>query len=285
MALTTILREAGSELADVDRRIREKLRWTRALEKPLSSGRGYQMGDWGLVGTAFDFWLRGYLIVTYGAQETETVLDAVSTLSQRGHFGRDPKVSLGDNDQREYLPDAVARISAERRAEIAAGRIFGATFLYNCIAAARLEGFYRRGKCSAAPNGNIYGDLEALGGLTRRMGRVLEGKTYELNPQFPVFGTLLKGTDADFGVDDMLVEIKCSKELCPGGAAVQVLAYILLMAHEHGIRGTRSPYRRIGIYSARYGALGTANAKDLLEEMNIVQGVIQRSIRGGEQIA
>jgi len=87
------------------------------------------------------------------------------------------------------------------------------------------------------------------------------------------------GADADFGMDDLLAEVKCTKEQYPIGAGSQVLAYALLSILEAKQRGEKSPYRRIGIYSARFGALGWAEIKALVPHMQTVQRVLQSGIQ------
>src|SRR5690606_18122298 len=91
-------------------------------------------------------------------------------------------------------------------------------------------------------------------------------RRYVANPFFGEGSSLVGGADGDFVIDDLLVDIKCTRK--PGLDRValnQILGYTFLSLLG-GVNGRKRPeIRRIGVYFARYGYLFTMPLSDFCD--------------------
>jgi hypothetical protein len=220
------------------------------------------ISDYALVGTAFDFWLRALLCIEYGAREEETTLDIVADMAERG-----PAIAelsalfpafVNLSGQEEPLLAAVNRVRGVRMDSIGGRAIYSDAFFGNCIDAARLEGFYRSGRCSPPATRETLDDLKNVARLAWKSRQLFDGNRYDLNPQFPYFGPALGGCDADFAIDDLLLEIKTTNRALPDNVGSQVVAYAHLDSIEQRLVGREPRWTRVGVYAARYGVLCSA---------------------------
>jgi hypothetical protein len=93
-----------------------------------------------------------------------------------------------------------------------------------------------------------------------------------LNPTFGGASTLLVGgADADYLLDDMLVEVKTTKKLELQREYVnQLLGYYCL--HKIGdLKGSPKGYevRKLGIYYSRFGHLWSVETKDVIDKRRL----------------
>lgn len=91
-----------------------------------------------------------------------------------------------------------------------------------------------------------------------------------LNPTFGEASSLVNGADADFIIDDKLIDIKTTKKLILNlNDFCQVIGYLLL--HKiGGINGRKEiEINKLGIYYSRYGYLFMFNVKDLIDDQSL----------------
>ncbi len=75
-----------------------------------------------------------------------------------------------------------------------------------------------------------------------------------LNPQFRA-ARRVGGTDADLMLDDLLLRVNTTRHLSLDGLDLQQLTGHLVLDRLGGTVGSAGPIGRLGVYSARYGAL------------------------------
>lgn len=87
-----------------------------------------------------------------------------------------------------------------------------------------------------------------------------------LNPNFGLGSGMIGGADGDLVLDDMIVEIKTTKDLRPRKEHIDQLVGYALLADRFGVDGRQSkaPLTRAGIYFSRAGVLRSFNLKDCL---------------------
>lgn len=83
-----------------------------------------------------------------------------------------------------------------------------------------------------------------------------------LNPQFHAAGRV-GGADADVMLDDLLLEVKATRQLHLDGTYLQQLTGYLVLDRLAGTVGSTTPIRRLGVYYARHGVLQVLPVKDL----------------------
>lgn len=146
------------------------------------------------------------------------------------------------------------------------------SLLRSSIFLAKLEATYRTGRIV----GNIGSiDSHAVAELSRLFTIVPWEKFRAVqrcvaNPIFDSRLSLVGGADADFIVDDLLVDIKCTRKPGLNRATLnQLLGYTFLSMLE-GVNGRKKPeIRRIGVYFARYGHLFTMPLADFCDRKQL----------------
>lgn len=265
MSLTLLIREAEESLQPIEVAFRRNVVWSRTPREMLARPPRYpQLDDYALVGTAFDFWLRALLAVEFDAPETETLLDAIPSIvndpfAQMLTGGIEDTVILRNG--KESVAEAVVRTINERNTAIALEEIYTDKFFLNCIDSARLEGIYRSAKLRAPAHPDVFEDLKAVARVAWKNRNLFkaDSESYVLNPQYPYFGSKLGGCDADFAVGDLLVEVKTTTKPLPDLVGAQAVAYGHLDALEQQMVNAQPRWHRVGVYAARYGALGVAS--------------------------
>lgn len=221
-----------------------------ALSAPLHSDHYYPplTKNYALVGTAFDYLFRFYLGKLNNAKQGRWVAQHSLRLlgGQRYEDGR----------KADWIIDE-ARYSI-RHNEIEKWPLL-------CLKLARLDWVYRHGEVDFSPlNKKDVKDLERLANGVKWSwfrGDVI------FNPTFNEGSRMVGGADADFIIDDMLVDIKTTKYLKFTKEMFYQLIGYKMLADFAGI--TNNPDRKIkkiGVYFSRHAYLYII---DDIGEMNL----------------
>jgi hypothetical protein len=139
---------------------------------------------------------------------------------------------------------------------------------------ARLDPFFRAGVIDP---GLIYPDEQACADVKQVLAHTpdlhftAKRKCY-LNPVFGIGSQMVGGADADLIMDDLLVDIKTTKDLCVSRRFLdQLLCYYTL----HTIGGINDkprvrPIKRVGIYFSRHGYLWSVPVNELASRKALV---------------
>jgi len=263
VSLTSILREHAVPLYPIEVAFLAHGSWSAqktaiVVPPPTSYRKGL---DFALAGVAFDFFLRALLCVHNMTPEPGTILDELAEFLAERHRAGLPTTFPTVIDPiagSETLNDALAIVNERRASGIVTGDILSDAFLQNCIDAARLEGLLRTGNIRPPQTPDTLADLRRLAKLAWKQRSLLSCERLALNPSFPRFSEILHGCDADAALDDLLIEIKTTKDAIPIGAATQAVAYAYLDAIEQRLDGKSPRWYRVGVYAARYGNLCVA---------------------------
>ena len=140
-----------------------------------------------------------------------------------------------------------------------------------CLELAQIDALYRTSRPDpwlGVTDPKDVEDLVALFHLFEKQEWLRSNKFIFLNPTFGTASALVGGADADLVLDDLLVDIKCSKNRdFFGGVFHQLLGYYILSS----IGGVGKPSRphvikHIGVYYARHGELLTFPVKTFIPE-------------------
>ena len=140
-----------------------------------------------------------------------------------------------------------------------------------CLELAQIDALYRTSRPDpwlGVTDPKDVEDLVALFHLFEKQEWLRGKKLIFLNPTFGKASTLVGGADADLILDDLLVDIKCSKNRdFFGGVFHQLLGYYILSS----IGGVGEPPRphmikHIGVYYARHGELLTFPVQSFIPE-------------------
>jgi hypothetical protein len=139
--------------------------------------------------------------------------------------------------------------------------------LKSVILLAQIDSIYRSGEDEYELGSIDQRDLNDLEALIKLVDpKLFKSRKYcVLNPSFGPASRLVGGADADLIIDDMIVEIKTTKELHVKRADWNQLIGYYILTTVGGIEGVGPKYtiNRIGIYFSRFGELITV-------KMNIV---------------
>lgn len=258
MSLTTVLRAHSKDLRPSEAFFRSRAGITEdevAIQVPRPEV--YKGLNAALVGTAFDFWLRGYLCVRYGATEEGNVISLLLDIPGESceRMGL-PNFDVEMIQDGVTLRDFMRSCMQNRIKMIESGDITSFTFYDNCFELAQLEGLYRSGRITPPCPEEGYTDLHQMAMLAINRDRetnMFSAATYDLNPTFPLYGERIGGADADYAQDRTLVEVKTGDRLFPDLAFSQAVSYITLDYIEQQHNGMLPRYDSIGLYAARFG--------------------------------
>lgn len=91
-----------------------------------------------------------------------------------------------------------------------------------------------------------------------------------LNPTFGEGSMIVGGADADFVIDDKLIDIKTTKKLeLPLNNFCQLIGYLLLHRISGIDRRKELEINHLGIYYSRYGYLFLFNIQDLIDDISL----------------
>jgi hypothetical protein len=243
MSLSSLL-ETDSELTAYLR----NLVATPRLPSPRPALRAPpRSGNYGLVGTAFDYLLRWHL-------QRATPHACTRPWAAEAAIGRLPA---------SQRPHAIAllQLAKDQHARFLVHGDLTEELCAAAIGLARLDAVFRSGRGRAEigvpPLPQDLADLRALlaavpASLTRPLDRCL------LNPTFGEASRAVGGADADLVLDDMLVDVKTTKNFKLERMAFDQLIGYFLLATLGGMDADPEPSRaitQVAIYFARYGCL------------------------------
>ncbi len=223
------------------------------------------------VGTAFDYLLRFYLKRLNPRARTRRCI------AEQG---------LGDLESKPKLYKAASSLMQQAKANYAAYIKSGQLsddLIGSAIFLAKMDSIFRAGifhrvfkagrVASEFRNMFLEKDEQDVADL-RRLVSLLQPDGFRaaqiclLNPTFGRASKLVGGADADFVLDDMLVEVKTTKKYeLQRGYYNQLLGYYCLHKIGH-LDGSPKGYeiRKLGIYYSRFGHLWSVETKDVLNQ-------------------
>ncbi len=197
--------------------------------------------NYGTVGTAFDYAMRLQLL----SLNSDLIRD-FPLVAAKGCM---------DDAKRERFLAKFER----RKGSFLKGELQVVALIPDCIVLAKMESVFRSGRDFSnsdifhVDDGDVH-DLEHLLGLID--SRLFTAKTQcVLNPGFGQSSVDVGGADADFILDDTLIDIKTAKELkLERSHFRQLLGYYVLNRRENNRHGR---LKKLGVYFARFGKLFT----------------------------
>jgi hypothetical protein len=220
------------------------------------------------VGTSFDYAMR--LILS--KLNTNCLVDYFDTVNCGNKYIKDteyyPMVAeLGakTKKRKKFIADFL-----NKKALYLKDKLMIKDLLSDCIILAKLESNYRSGK--DYPDSDIFSfnddDVKDLSNLVNAINPTLFKTTDRLvlNPIFGKSSAYIGGADADFIMDDTLVDIKVTKYLrFTAEQFRQLIGYWWLDQREHKLYG----FNKLAIYYARYGVLFTLpDLNDIVFRLN-----------------
>jgi hypothetical protein len=202
------------------------------------------------VGTALDYALRFGLLARHGGSHRPTIAEQAAELIVRRRF----PLPTADAAERQRLADrcATARHALDR---IGTGRELTQPVAEAALILAGYDPVYRAGE----PGGlNREPDVAEIEDLVRLYGVVpwddfAPRQRLVPNPTFNEGSALVGGGDGDLLIDDMLIEIKTTKELTLERETIRQVVCYAVLANRFGVYGwpaTRTVHR-VGVYVAR----------------------------------
>lgn len=224
-----------------------------------------------LVGTAFDYLFRFYLErVNTNCVTKPWVAEHSLTLLEQAideHGKKTPKDMIDTSDKMKLLLHDAKGIHKDY---LNTGNL-NDDLIRSSIILAQMDILYRSGRMY--PNfGQVdKGDIQDLRNLITlvKPETFKAEKTCFLNPTFGYGSELVGGADADFIVDDMLVDIKTTKFLSfTQDHYNQLIGYYILSKLGKINESEDIPISRIGIYFSRHGVLHTISADEIEKNPN-----------------
>jgi len=212
---------------------------------------------YGLVGTAFDYLLRFYLKrLNPKAKTSPWVAEMVPDL-------------LADNKRLQKKAQRVVADAKKAYAHYLKSGKIDKRLLKSVLSLAQLDPIYRSGT-DEYEIGKIderdLQDLKALISLVNPKSFKAK-KVIVLNPTFGSASHLVGGADADLLIDNIIIDVKTTKELRVRRDSYNQLIGYYILATIGGVDGLgrKHPIERMGIYFSRFGELHTINVKDAID--------------------
>jgi len=267
--------------------------WKRSILVP-SIGESYERG---LIGTAFDYVARAVLTKKLGRENviSEKRLIAENGLKAFAYMidfrvplrlTKNPIVNEERLKGREIVFKKAKEIqnflqqefnlAVEARERFIDGDENLSTLIQRSIFLARLDETYRSGSINIVDEYFRYMKeptyfsqyytidsneiADNIYKMTIVFQRIIEQQTWRkaiLNPGFGNYSAILQGADADFIVDDLLIDIKTTDKLrYKGDEFAQLFAYAAMA------RATSLKVNKVAIYYARFGTFALINVDD-----------------------
>lgn len=269
MSLTSILRHKEFQ------ELRTKLK--KDFPKPPFDLTGELLAtprtkNYGGIGTAFDYLLRFYLEHKYPKAITrrwvaEKAFALVILFPEKSketiYFEGKP---LKVNDVCDKVAGQLDAARQNHETFLKTGKFTDKLFR-SALLLSQLDVIFRADYFD--PNFGIYNsedikDLKALTKLINDKHFVAKKKCY-FNPTFGEGSMLVGGADADLILDDLLIDIKATKDLKLDREYInQLIGYYVLSLIGGVSTNTKArPIKRVGVYFARHGQLWTVPIKEL----------------------
>lgn len=238
-----------------------------------------------LVGTAFDYSMRFYLMHLNPSAITKKWVaeTAVTLLIAKGNNPlevSDEKMSkrldsIGKNGDFDYIKLASKGLEIITQAKkvqsdyMKSGKISD-QLLKSAIMLAQLDPIYRAGFIDENLGIVDEGDLKDL----KQLISVINPESFKareicmLNPTFGEASRLVGGADVDFVIDDMIIDIKTTKAPILGEDYFHQLIGYYTLYKIGGIDGMppKQQINKLGIYSSRYAYLHIIKVQDIIDE-------------------
>ncbi len=248
--------------------VREKLK--QEFPKPKFTNKQELLApaltkNYGGVGTAFDYLLRFY-VKSINPQAVERRWIAESSVNLLKQDGSHRLYEQG------YLIITQAR---EEYAKFLATQQLSDKLIKISWQLAQLDVLYRAGKIDGNLQDLDEKDIEDL----RNLMVLVEPNKFKssgvvvLNPTFGLASNLVGGADADLLIDDLLIDVKTTKELSLEREAFnQLIGYYTLYKID-GIDGAPSEHevKHLGIYFSRYAYLYVIPVEDVIDSQRFPQ--------------
>ena len=253
MSLTSLIKN-DKELRDKIRAafLRPKLEKSKPLlVEPLTK-------RYGLVGTAFDYIFRFYLEKLNNIQNKSKIWIAEQAI----------KLLMPNEEVYETGVEIISNVKELRNEFVETGKL-SQELIRQTLRMSYIDPVFRAGV--GIEYIGIDADKADVEDIERQFA-LIDEKLFMakyiclLNPSFGEASKLVGGADADFVIDDKLIDIKTTKKLeLKLNDFCQVIGYLLL--HRiGGIDGRKEiEINQLGIYYSRYGYLFMFNVKDLID--------------------
>jgi hypothetical protein len=252
MSLTSFIRDHR----DVQERIRMEVPTPRIGQKrellvPPSSNR------YSLIGTAFDYLMRFYLQrINPTAHTHEWVAEIV--VEKMLH------ASPFYNKGRKTIQEAKNRLT-----EYVSTGILTDELIRSSLLLARYDPIYRAGR-GIEEIGLVYEeDIQELRSLVNRIPNALftAQELCILNPSFGKASALVGGADADFIIDNMLIDIKTVKDYAiKPNDFQQLIGYYVLYKISGIEQSSETQIDKLAIYFSRHGHLEVFSINDIINQ-------------------
>ncbi len=250
------------------RDVREKLK--QEFPKPKFTSKQELLAppltkNYGLVGTAFDYLLRFYVKqINPQAIERHWIAESSVNLLKRPGFKR--------LYEQGYLIITQAR---EEYAKFLATQQLSDELIKISLQLAQLDVLYRAGKIDGNLQDLDEKDIEDLRNLMALVepNKLKSSGVVVLNPTFGVASKLVGEADGDLLIDDLLIDVKTTKELSLEREAFnQLIGYYSLYKID-GIDGAPPQHevKRLGIYFSRYAYLHVIRVEDVIDAQRFPQ--------------
>jgi hypothetical protein len=258
-------------------------RFAREFQKPRLVGNREMLAppltkNYSMVGTAFDYLLRFYLKRLNPKAHTQNWVaeEGVDLLNTVADAGTLYKIASDQMRQAKHNYGTYLKVGE-----------FGDELIRSAIFLAEMDSVFRGEMWHPVFRGRpeevkfrkkfLNPDKQDVADL-RRLVSLLPANIFRakrlciLNPTFGKASTLVGGADADFIIDDMLVEVKTTKEHeLQRNHFNQLVGYYCL--HEIGhISGSPKKFKiqRFGVYYSRFGYLWTLRTEDVIDKKRFV---------------
>lgn len=258
MSLTSLIKS--------DKELRDKIK-TTFLRPKLDKSRKLlaepQTKKYGLVGTAFDYILRFYLEKLNDTQDSPKIWVAEKTL-ERIKFNEE-KYKIGI--------ELVDNVKELRKEFLATGNI-SKELIKHTLQMSYLDPVFRAGQ--GIDYIGVSADEEDIEDIKNLLS-LIEDDTFKAsnvcisNPTFGKASRLVGGADADIIIDNMLIDIKTTKNLeFTLNYFCQIIGYLLLQ-RIGGIDGEKQKIEinKLGIYYSRFGYLFTIDVKTIIDSSSL----------------
>jgi len=258
MSLTSLIKR--------DKELRDKIKATFSrpkIDKNVSLLAEPQTKKYGLVGTAFDYIFRFYLERLNNTKNNTKTWIAEKALERLSPYKEKQEIGI----------QLVEKVKELYKEFLITGNISEELIKYT-LEMSYLDPIFRVGK--GIEYIGTHADKEDIEDIKKLLS-LMDNNTFKAksiyisNPTFGKASQLVGGADADIIIDDMLIDIKTTKNIeftlhyfC------QVIGYLLLYRIS-GIDGEeqKTEINRLGIYYSRYGYLFTFDVKNLIDNKSL----------------
>jgi len=220
----------------------------------------------GNVGMAYDYWLRAYM-QRINQDEDEPKLVADRSIKRL-------RIGLAKHELEHLLPQITEKynVSKEIRRQFSIGNSVIERDLYEaCIFLGYIEEYFRSGRIRENGydiNPNEVDDLSRIASSTKEVAHFFRKQNRVLyNPSFGDMSSLVGGADADYVIDDMLVEIKTVRRIGYQGEHLrQLIGYYILAKFDKDFPVVID---KLGIFFSRFNRFVYLTIEDIEQAFDL----------------